>query len=405
MDRIRQIIHLDLDAFFCAVEELRDPSLIGKPFAVGGQPNERGVVASCSYAARAYGIHSAMPMSQALRLFPRLIIISSRHRHYEEASQKVMAILRELTPLVEQISIDEAFLDVTEISEEAEVIARRLQARIKAETGLPCSIGVATSKLVAKIATDVGKKAKRGSGPPFALTIVPPGSEAEFLAPLPADFLWGVGPKTSVRLAELGIQTIGDMAAYPEYELAAKFGKNGKEMIRHARGIDQSPIVTSYPTKSISQEITFARDIKNEVELRKTLLDMAGRVSSHLQEDNLSGTTIKLKLRWPNFTTITRQSTLSQMTDDAEMIAGIAQQLFEKVWKPGKAVRLLGVGISGLAPSVHQLSIWDVENPQTERLNEAIHELEGRFGEGIIIRGLPAQNTGNPLTSIKPKRS
>jgi DNA polymerase IV len=392
VERIRQIIHLDLDAFFCAVEELRDPSLIGKPFAVGGRPEERGVVASCSYAARRYGIHSAMPMSQALRLYPQLIIISSRHGHYENASQKVMAILRELTPQVEQISIDEAFVDVSDISESAEVIARRLQAKIKKETGLPCSIGVATSKLVAKIATDVGKKAKRGSGPPYALTVIPSGSEADFLAPLPADFIWGVGPKTAARLAEMGIETIGEIVSFPEHELVSKFGKNGREMIQHARGIDLSPIVTSYPAKSCSQEITFARDIRNEAELRKTLLELASRVSRRLQEDNLAGTTIKLKLRWPNFTTITRQTTLNQLTDDTEVISSVVQQLFEKVWKPGKAVRLLGVGVSGLAASVHQLSLWDVENPQNERLNEVIHELESRFGEGIISRGLPGQN-------------
>jgi DNA polymerase-4 len=331
-------------------------------------------------------------MSQALRLYPQLIIISSRHRNYENASQNVMAILRELTPQTEQISIDEAFLEVGDIPEPAEVIARRLQTRIKEETGLPCSIGVATSKLVAKIATDVGKKAKRSSGPPFALTVVPPGSEAEFLAPLPADFLWGVGPKTAARLAEMGIQTIGEIVSFPEHELVARFGKNGREMIQHARGIDLSPIVTSYPAKSYSQEITFARDVINEAELRNTLVELAGRVSRRLQEDDLSGTTIKLKLRWPNFITINRQTTLNQLTDDTEMIGGVVQQLFEKVWKPDKAVRLLGVGISGLAPSVHQLSLWDVENPQNERLNDAIHELKDRFGEGIISRGLPGQN-------------
>ena len=278
------------------------------------------------------------------------------------------------------------------IPEPAEVIARRLQTRIKEETGLPCSIGVATSKLVAKIATDVGKKAKRSSGPPFALTVVPPGSEAEFLASLPADFLWGVGPKTAARLAEMGIQTIGEIVSFPEHELVARFGKNGREMIQHARGIDLSPIVTSYPAKSYSQEITFARDVINEAELRNTLVELAGRVSRRLQEDDLSGTTIKLKLRWPNFITINRQTTLNQLTDDTEMIGGVVQQLFEKVWKPDKAVRLLGVGISGLAPSVHQLSLWDVENPQNERLNDAIHELKDRFGEGIISRGLPGQN-------------
>src|ERR1035437_1144670 len=165
----------------------------------------------------------------------------------------------------------------------------------------------------------------------------------------------------------MGIQTIGEIVSFPEHELVARFGKNGREMIQHARGIDLSPIVTSYPAKSYSQEITFARDVRNEAELRKTLVELASRVSRRLQEDDLSGTTIKLKLRWPNFTTITRQTTLTHLMDDKEIIGGVVQQLFEKVWMPGKAVRLLGVGISGLAPSVHQLSLWDVENPQNEQ--------------------------------------
>ena len=179
----RWIIHLDLDAFFCAVEEQRDPSLVGKPFAVGGRPNERGVVASCSYAARQFGIRSAMPMARALKLCPELIIVGSRHRNYSEVSRQVMQRLRELTPLVEQISIDEAFLDVSELESAPEAIARRLQAGIQAELGLPCSLGLASNKLVAKIATDVGKIKARGAGPPNALTVVPPGEEAEFLAP------------------------------------------------------------------------------------------------------------------------------------------------------------------------------------------------------------------------------
>ncbi|HKZ68683.1 MAG TPA: DNA polymerase IV, partial [Anaerolineales bacterium] len=208
----RKILHLDLDAFFCAVEEQRDPSLRGKPFAVGGKPEERGVVASCSYAARQVGVRSAMPMSRALKLCPGLLIVSARHRAYGQTSDKVMAVLHDLTPLVEQISIDEAFLDVSDLPQSAEAIARELQRTIRDQLNLPASLGVATNKLVAKIATDVGKAAARTGDYPSAVMVVPPGEEAAFLAPLPAIALWGVGPKTADQLARLGLKTIGDIA-------------------------------------------------------------------------------------------------------------------------------------------------------------------------------------------------
>jgi DNA polymerase-4 len=206
----RTILHLDLDAFFCAVEETRNPALRGKAFAVGGQPNERGVVASCSYAARKMGVRSAMPMSRAIRLCPGLIIVSSHHRIYGEVSRQVMEILHNTTGLVEQISIDEAFLDISDIRDQAERVARGLQARIRSELHLPSSIGIASNKLVAKIATEVGKaaalpriQAPGVAEPPNAVTVVPDGEEAAFLSPLPSDMLWGVGPKTFQRLADL----------------------------------------------------------------------------------------------------------------------------------------------------------------------------------------------------------
>ena len=265
----RTILHLDLDAFYCAVEENQNPELRGKPFAVGGKPDERGVVASCSYAARKFGVRSAMPMSRALRLCPGLIIVSGRHRLYSEASRQVMERLEKLTALVEQISIDEAFLDISDLSDPPEHIARGLQAGIRDELHLPSSIGIAPNKLVAKIATEVGKKAAKGDKPPFALTIVPAGKEAEFLSPLPADMLWGVGPKTSARLSELGIHTIGDIARWPEAELVRLFGENGREMARHARGQDDRPVVTEREIKSISQEVTFSRDVRDDQVPRK----------------------------------------------------------------------------------------------------------------------------------------
>ncbi len=269
---VRKIIHLDLDAFFCAVEEQRMPPLQGKAFAVGGQPEDRGVVASCSYPARQHRVHSALPMAQAVKLCPNLIIIPANHREYRAVSRRVMARLHKLTPLVEQISIDEAFLDVSDLPEPAEVLARRLQASIRSELGLPCSLGMATSKLVAKIANNVGKASARGDGPPNAILIVPPGQEREFLQPLPCDALWGVGPKTAERLAALGMHTIGDIARWPADNLRERFGRHGYDLAQHANGIDNRPVVTQHEPKSVSQETTFVRDVSDGVVLRQTLV-------------------------------------------------------------------------------------------------------------------------------------
>ena len=254
----RTIIHLDLDAFYCAVEQQRDPSLHGKPFAVGGQPESRGVVASCSYAARLLGVHSAMPMAQAVRLCPDLLIVPPQFAAYRATSQLVMQHLHALTPLVEQISIDEAFLDVTALGEPGDILAAQLQATIRDDLALSCSLGVATNKLVAKVATDVGKSLVRSGAMPQAICVVPPGEEAAFLAPLPATALWGVGPRTAEKLAALGIHTIGEIAAWPAADLARRFGQHGEDLARRARGVDTRPIVTERAAKSISQETTFA---------------------------------------------------------------------------------------------------------------------------------------------------
>jgi len=228
---IRKILHLDLDAFFCSVEEILDPTLKGKPFAVAGRPDHRGVVASCSYAARKFGIHSAMPTSRALSLFPNLILVSGRHGLYGEYSEKVMAILDDTSPLVEKVSIDEAFLDVSDMHQSGKQIALSLQDRIRSEIDLPCSIGVATNKLVAKVANDFGKSRSKRSTPPCAITVVPPGAEADFLAPLPVQALWGIGPKSAQSLNSLGITTIGDLAGMRETDLSALFGRLAPEMI------------------------------------------------------------------------------------------------------------------------------------------------------------------------------
>ena len=405
----RTILHLDLDAFFCAVEETRDPSLRGKPFAVGGKPDERGVVSSCSYAARAFGVRSAMPMSRALRTCPGLIIVESHYRLYSQFSKQVMERLGRLTPLLEQISIDEAFLDLSDLRDPPERLARDLQAGIRDELDLPSSIGIASNKLVAKIATEVGKKAAlhrpstagrqaspsaQGSvGPPFALTIVPAGEEAAFLTPLPADMLWGVGPKTAARLVELGIHTIGDIARWPESELTSLFGEHGRDLSRHARGIDERPIVTEYETKSISQETTFVRDVSDDKMLASTLRGLAEQVGRRLRQGDLAGGTVKLKIRWPDFTTLTRQSTLRQPTDQGEEIASIAATMLKSVRRSGQSVRLIGVGVSHLGPPVRQLSLWDDGGEKSRKLQEAVDALQEKYGRGVIKRGEQLEDT------------
>ena len=383
----RTIIHLDLDAFFCAVEEQHDPALKGKPFAVGGRPQERGVVASCSYAARLLGVRSAMPMARALSLCPQLTIVPARHGVYGQVSNQVMERLRNWTPLMEQISIDEAFLDLSDLPEPGETLARRLQAEINRELALPCSLGVATNKLVAKIATDVGKASKRGSQPPNAITVVPPGQEAAFLAPLPVEALWGVGPKTAARMTELGIHTIGDLASWGEKDLVKVFGKAGHDFVLRSRGIDDSPIITEHEAKSISQETTYAQDVSEVSALQRTLREHSEMVGRRLRQAGLSGTTIKIKIRWPDFTTLTRQTTLQQPTNQDDEIYRAACKLFQSVWQPRRPVRLLGVGISNLTTPVRQLSLWDTQSEKSQRLQEAIDLLREKFGDQMIRRG------------------
>ncbi|MEW6094278.1 MAG: DNA polymerase IV [Chloroflexota bacterium] len=392
---MRTILHLDLDAFFCAVEELHDPSLRGKAFAVGGRPEERGVVSSCSYAARRFGVRSAMPMSRALRLCPELIVISHHRHNYGEMSDKVMERLRNLSPLVEQISIDEAFVDISGLGDPA-AVSRKLQSEVRGGLGLPCSVGIASNKLVAKIATEVGKKSalsgaaakSKGRGEaPNALTIVPPGGEAAFLDPLPADMLWGVGPKTGAKLAANGIKTIGDIVRHPEADLIRWFGENGRDMWRHARGLDERPIVTEYEAKSISQEVTFARDVRDDRALEGTLRDLSAQVGRRLRRLGLAGTTVKLKLRWPDFTTLTRQVSRPQPTDQDDEIYQAALPLLRKVRARGQAVRLIGVGVSGFKKPLRQLGLWDAESEKRRKLQEAVDELQKKFGKNAIKRG------------------
>jgi DNA polymerase-4 len=384
---VRKIMHLDLDAFFCAVEELQDPSLKGKPFAVGGRPESRGVVSSCSYAARKFGIRSAMPMGKALRLCPNLIVISSRHARYGEYSDKVMDRLNQMTPLVEPVSIDEAFLDVSDMAEDVGFLARRLQSQIRSELGLPCSLGVATNKLVAKVASDVGKISHRGIESPNAITIVPPGEEARFLAPLPVQAIWGIGPKSTQKLSDLGVRTIGDLSTLSEKTLNEHFGKYGSELHARSLGIDASPVSNAGVLKSVSNEHTYDHDTRDESTVLKSLRYLCEKVGRRLRKANLSGNVIHIKLRWSDFTTITRQTSLPAVTDQDNLIYTIAVGLFQKAWHEDRlAVRLIGVGVSGLVPAQRQLNLWDAGSDKEHKLLEAIDRLRERYGENIIHR-------------------
>ncbi|MGA9532852.1 MAG: DNA polymerase IV [Anaerolineales bacterium] len=375
----RTILHVDLDAFFCSVEELLDPSLRGKPFVVGGSAEGRGVVASASYPAREFGVRSAMPTARALRLCPDLIVLSSHRHDYSQYSKKIMKLLRETAPAIEQLSIDEAFLDMGPDWAVGERTARQQQREIEERFGLPTSWGVAGNKLVAKIASDVGK--------PHGLVVVPAGQEARFLSPLPVEMLWGVGPKTQAQLASFGVRTIGDLGALPPDQLVAVLGERGLDLAQRARGEDDRPVVEEREPKSMSNETTFTEDRKDQAFLEQTLLELTEEVGRRLRSGGYAGNIVRLKLRWPDFTTLTRQTQLKQPTHlDGEIYEAILG-LFHAVWRRGKAVRLLGVGVAGLGPPVRQLELFDHSWEQDERLLRAVDSIRKRYGPASLKRG------------------
>jgi DNA polymerase IV len=384
----RKILHIDLDAFFCAVEEKLDPILNGLAFAVGGSPEGRGVVTSCSYAARKFGIKSAMPMISALRQYPALKVVRSHFKEYLNSSKAVMAILQDYTPLFEQISIDEAFLDVSDLSQPGIQTASEIQKKILLQLSLPCSIGVATNKLVAKIATNIGKSRNKGKSAPMAILEVQPGQEKAFLAPLPIDEMWGIGPKTAIQMRRMGIVTIGDVQKKSEKELATMLGKYGRILFRHASGFDDRPVADYDGIKSVSNEITFFKDRDDEAGLLESLTDLSIKVGYRLRKRGLSGHSIKLKIRWPDFQTQTRQLTLTHPTNQDSVIISSIRQLFYQTWKKGLKVRLIGVGIGQLCDDFQQLSLFDLKSQKEKQLLEAMDMLHQKYGEKALQRGL-----------------
>jgi DNA polymerase-4 len=328
-----------MDAFYVNVHLLDHAEDAGQPLVVGGRPDERGVVSSASYEARRFGVRSAMPTAQALRLVPRLKIVAPDWPRIRECSREVMAVLEQYGPL-EQMSVDEAYVDLTGVAD-PEAAARAVWERIPAETELPCSVGLATSKLVAKVASDFQK--------PRGLTIVPPGTEAGFLAPLSVSVIWGIGPRTAERLAGLGIRTCAELAAIEPERLRATFGREAAKLILRARGVDDRAVEPGRgPAKSISQEWTFNQDVADPAVLKEYLRKMSAEVAAELRKRDLLAYTVRVKFRWPDFTTFTRQRSLDVGTDDAETIYRLALALWGENWPPGQPMRLLGVGASGL---------------------------------------------------------
>ncbi len=383
-NRVRKILHLDLDAFFCAVEELKNPSLAGKSFAVGGKPNQRGVISSCSYPARAKGVHSAMPTSQAQRLCPELILISGGYADYSAKSSEVMAILHNVSGVVEPLSIDEAFIDVSDLLDSCEDIAHRIQDEVFEKTRLPCSIGAASNKLVAKIASDQGKARSKTNSYPMAILVVQPGDEASFLAPLKTSAMWGVGPKFAIALATAGMHTLGEVAARSPKELEKLFGIHGTELHAHAFGIDNRPLTLDREAKSISQEITFAQDIADPKLLKQTLRDLSAKVAYRMRQDDVCARVVRLKIRWSDFSTHTRQIRLEHPTDQDGIISSVAEKLWREIWTDGKPVRLIGVGGSDLIDTVHQMSLWDTPSEKERKLLEALDNLCEKYGRQTV---------------------
>ena len=339
---MRHILHADFDAFYAAVEQLDNPELRGKPLAVGGSPDMRGVVASASYEAREYGVRSAMPMRTAFNICPPLQRVSARFDRYREVSRAVMKIFGDITPLVEPLSLDEAYLDITHLVDDgltAENIARSLKRRVKSELGLTISVGAGASKSVAKIASDLEK--------PDGLTVAPPGEEAAFLAPLPVCALPGVGPKTRERLKTRGILTIGDLAAYDDDWLLGEFGRNGAYIRKLALGQDDRPVQTERDTKSVSSETTLVSDTGDPDALHELVARLSRDVSRALQRRELRGRTVKLKLRLSDFTTFIRQVTLPEAVQSPDEIEAAANRLMDAEMSPDRRFRLVGVGVSG----------------------------------------------------------
>jgi len=382
---MRSIIHIDMDAFFASVEKLDNIELKGKPVIVGGL-GKRGVVATASYEARKYGIKSAMPISKAKKLCPGGIFLSSRIERYHEISKKIRRIFLSYTPKVEPISLDEAFLDVTETVgsfDSAIAKAGKIKREIQKKTGLTCSAGVAPNKFLAKLASDMQK--------PNGFVVIRKNKIDKILKGLPVSKIWGVGKVTEQKLNNMGIQTINDLKQIPRNRLKNVFGKQGEKLYELARGIDSSPVEPHRHVKSISQEITFGEDLKNSEKVKSFIVRLSEEVGSALRKKKFRAKTVKIKVRFSDFTTITRQISLGISTNSTEIIRNIAIKLFEERVTRNQAVRLIGVGTSNITNiKEKQLFLFpETKNEQKiKKIDDVLDEIREKFGKNIIRRGI-----------------
>lgn len=380
----RWIMHVDMDAFYASVEILDNPELKGLPVIVGGR-SARGVVSTCSYEARKFGVHSAMPLFEARRLCPHGVYLPVRPHRYAEMSGKIMAIFRETSPLVEQLSIDEAFLDLTGMERlgGAETIARKVQNRIMDELKLSASVGLAPNKFLAKLASDMRK--------PHGFVKIAPEEAALLLAPMPVSKIFGIGRSAEEKLKQFGIEKIGQLAAADITILRKVFGINAEQVKLLARGLDDRPVVNEEEAKSIGKENTFDRDLTDFESCREEVLDLCGQVGWRLRREKLAGHTVTLKVKFADFHTITRSATSDRLIAWDEDIFALVEKLLQKInVKPG--VRLLGVSVNNLFCPEDEPTLGFEEDERMKKRNQAIDALKGKFGENIIKRGIAEKN-------------
>lgn len=389
---MRTILHVDMDAFYAAVEQRDHPDYRGRPVIVGSDPKQgkgRGIVATCSYEARTFGVHSAQPISQAWRRCPHGVYLIPDMEKYGRVSTLIMTLLRGYTDMLEQVSIDEAFLDVTgseRLFGDGQEIARKIKSAVREELGLTASVGVASNKFVAKVASDLQK--------PDGLVVVPPGEETRFLAPLPVRRLWGVGPRMETELKKRGLHLIGDIAALPLGALVARLGKSGARLWQLANGIDDRPVQGEEGFKSIGHETTFERDTEDGAVIESTLLALSEKVARRLRANNAAARTITVKYREADFSTYTRRTTLKIPVNTAEKIYSSALELLRTLLRNGVAVRLIGVYASAIEIQACgiQSGLFQTASPRDQNLASAVDRIVERFGEKAITRGTLAHS-------------
>ncbi|MHC5007532.1 MAG: DNA polymerase IV [Planctomycetota bacterium] len=386
MPDIRAILHVDMDAFFASIEQLDDPELRGRPVLVGGE-GRRGVVAAASYEARAFGCHSAQPMAVAKRNCPQAVVVPPHGRRYREVSQRVFEILESFTPLVEPLSIDEAFLDVMgsrRLHGTPRQIAETIKRRVRDELGVTASVGVAPNKFLAKLASDMDK--------PDGLTVIEPDRIEQTLQDLPISRMWGVGPATERRLRDLGVETFGDLRRYPAEALESCLGVHARRMTELARGFDHREVVPDHRAKSISQEQTFAFDLSEPEAVRDILLGQVEQVGGRLRRHGYRAGTVTIKVRYGEFETITRSRSFGEATDRTDRLWQADGALFDEWARAFRPVRLIGFGASHLTTAGEQLQLFTAQTDQRRRaLDQATDSIQAKFGKAAIRRGGPGQ--------------